>query len=326
MSRTLLYLFLFLALSLCSCDLSTPEKLRGNWETFTETGGAPTVSDFITGIAVDREGNVRVATMKGVRVLSAQGHWTRYGPESGLGTDWATDIIVDKKDRIWVSTRDAGVRRLDGTDWSAFTPLNSELPGNFAHCLAVDEQDNVWVLLDQGLSAIHADDTASYVGTPLQGVHGSLAIDVKGHVWIATLDPAALAEYDPTNQRWNVLGEIRDHVELSPKGSRPLLWAIAADRQEDHIWLAADSIIEIEHEQWRVLLPEYEPSAVFVDTDGYKWFGVGDGLLLLSPDGQQWWHYEGLVALESVSEITRDSSGHYWFATMLGVVRFTPAR
>lgn len=320
-----------LCLFVCGCSIGAPERLRGTWQRFTQADGLG--NSWVDGVAVDGKGNTWFATMQGVSVLSPRGDWTYYRAEDGLGADWARDIVADKRGRIWVATGGGGVSRFDGTGWQTFNSANSNLHDDYVARLAVDSQDNVWVLSSEGVSVIHDDGSTSYVGAPFsQSAGGTLTIDPNGHIWVASRDYGALSEYDPGKRRWSAVGKLTERVALPAKEViLVLVWDIAADRQEGHLWMAASSIVEVEGETWRVHLSEYSPWSIFVDPEGYRWFGLQDGgLLLLSPDSQQWWYCRGGLNCPEISDwrgifrITRDSQGNYWFMDGYGVVRFTP--
>lgn len=318
-----------MSLFVCGCQVGVPGKLSGDWRKFTTADGLP--SNDVAAVAVDGNGNVWFATDQGIGVMSAQGKWVRYSSTDYLGAERATDVLVDQRGHVWISTKGGGVSRFDGTTWQTLTSANSNLPGDSIRQLASDVQGNVWVLSTQGLAMIH-DDTVTNVGSPVpEETLYSIAIGPGGRIWVATLSNL-LVQYDPGEQRWHAVERIEDRVELpSVPSYPPTIWGIAADVQPGHLWIATNNIVEVEGETWQVHFPEYAASAVFVDGDGYKWFGVRDGLLLVSPSGQQWWCYrggilQGIPDLGYISDITSDSQGNYWFATDSGAIRFTPAK
>lgn len=328
----------FLSLWTCSCRFCASEKLQGTWRRFTVADGL--IGDDIRAVATDNHGNVWFATGRGVSVLTAEGEWTHYQASDGLGADKATAIIIDRRGRVWVAAIGGGVSRFDGVTWRTFSSSNSGLPDDSIEELALDAQDNVWVLSSKsGLSVIRGDDSVTYVGNPFPQGIGTfpyfLTIDSGGYIWVATFLDTLLAAYDPVNQQWQSIERVTEHVDLPTRPANPPnIWGIAADLQPGHLWIASNRIVEVSDEGWRIHLPQYHPSAVFVDPDGYKWFGVsgpeGVGLLLLSPDSQQWWFCRGEVFgnipyyLGMVREIMRDSQGNYWFTTFFDAVQFIP--
>ncbi|MEM3555015.1 MAG: two-component regulator propeller domain-containing protein [Candidatus Micrarchaeaceae archaeon] len=331
------YLCFLFILIICACSNVTLDAPQGNWLIFTETDGL--VCDNVQGVDIDGKGDIWFATLEGVSVLASDGTWTSYRADDGLGVNRTVDVLVDKNDRVWVATTGGGLCRFNGVSWEAFRTENSNLPDNYIIELAEDQLGNIWVLSSYGLSVVYPDDTIMYVGSPFSLAPGykptfhSLAIDAEGHIWIGTLG-AALAEYDPENDRWSWIGRITEHVAIPLKNSSGVvIWDIAVD-QENHLWIATNTIVEVEGEHWRIHQLDYTPLSVFVTPDGYKWFSTAGGtLLLLSPDNTRWGRYDppwkkwydpinsgwtGSV----VNDMAWDSEGRLWFATENGAVQF----
>lgn len=177
---------------------------------------------------------------------------------------------------------------------------------------------------------------AQFEASPFSLLHG-MALDSEGHVWVSDLGSPSVAEYYPATQQWNIVGDVRNHVALTPdRGFPPIIWGIATDLQTNSIWIATSDIVEIKGSTWQVHQPQYEPSTIYIDADGYKWLGVSwkhrGGLLLISPDGQRWWFWpggnshDGISQFDRISDITRDVQGNFWFATSNGAIRFSPSR
>lgn len=328
-----------LALFVCSCSVGMPAKLHGTWRKFTTADGL--LSNQVRKIAVDDSGNTWFATEQGVAVLSPTGKWKHYRVADGLAAQDAWDVAVDQRGRVWVATLGGGLSRFDGVAWKNFTSSNSNLPDDRTRRLAVDARGNIWVASRGGLSVVYADDTVVYIGRPLpeELVFSGMAIDPQGHVWVVSWDKPILAEYDPGSQQWHV-EQISDHVSVSLKHALQVdTWGVAVDRKPGHLWVATNNIVEVRGETWSVYLPgdQYMSTAVFVDSEGYKWFGVwafgsGPGVLLISPDNREWWYYRSgdplraIPVFDTIWSITCSPQGTYWFATDSGAIEFVPAR
>jgi len=319
--------------------MGASEKLRGSWRKYTTVDGL--ISNQVRKAMVDQAGNVWFATEQGVSVLTTDGDWKHYRVADGLGADDAWDVVIDRRGRVWVATLGGGLGRFDGTAWKTFTSSNSNLPDDSARRLAVDGGDNVWVASLGGLSVVNGDDTVTYIGWPFAGKHilSGIAIDSLGHVWVVSWDEPFLVGYDPGSRQWRVQ-QITDQVTLSFRHAlQPDTWGIAADHEPGHLWIATNNIVEVQGDTWRVHLAgdRYKPTAAFVDSEGYKWFGVlgfglGPGVVLISPDNRQWWYYRsgdplcGIPQFDTIWSITSDLQGNYWFATDSGAIQFVPAR
>lgn len=126
-----------------------------------------------------------------------------------------------------------------------------------------------------------------------------------------------------------MVGRLEDHVEIShPRASRVFLWGLAVD-QQGRLWIAANAIVEVDGDSWRVYETQYTPLSVFVEAYGNKWFGMGGGeILVLAFDNHTWWRYGATRGwgAKSMNDMAYDGRrGSYWFGTDEGVVQFTPA-
>lgn len=174
--------------------------------------------------------------------------WTTVTPAGALAGRRPTDLAVDDKGGLWLSTSAdepsrRGVVRVDGNQWQLFT-TDDGLPDNTAKAVATDEDGTVWVGTDRGIARFDgrrwasADTDGNPLGLPEDapaadhGVSG-LTVD-KGTVWVATRDhaskphesdeetPGHLSRFDGQAWAW-------DNAPVSPGG------AIAV--HEDTVWL-----------------------------------------------------------------------------------------
>ena len=64
-------------------------------------------------------------------------------------------MVIDELNKIWIGTERHGLVRYDGTSWAIYDTSNSNLPGQAAHALAMDDNGFLWLLSSDLLSNRH---------------------------------------------------------------------------------------------------------------------------------------------------------------------------
>jgi len=87
-----------------------------------------------------------------------------------LGTSLAGLMTIEGENKLWFSTgeynevdgwMDTGIAIYDGSDWSHYSTLNSELPSDTVYQIAVDDNGTKWIGTDQGLAAFNENGLLS---------------------------------------------------------------------------------------------------------------------------------------------------------------------
>ena len=140
--------------------------------------------DAVSGIFQDREGNIWIATSRGIdnfhdiRVAS-------FSTRQGLSADQVNSVLASRDGTVWIGNYGLDVLRLGKI--TSIQPRNG-LPGREMTSLLEDRAGRLWVGVDQELSVyeqgkfrkIHARD-----GSPL-GTVRAMTEDVDGSIWAAT--------------------------------------------------------------------------------------------------------------------------------------------
>lgn len=110
------------------------------------THNSKIISNSLTKIIVDKNNNKWIGTFSKGLVKYDGKNWTVY--DNGfLGDARITDLLIDKKDRLWIAYS-TGLVLLDGNNWSTIT---NNLPSNVVNSLEQDNEGNIWIGTFNGL-------------------------------------------------------------------------------------------------------------------------------------------------------------------------------
>lgn len=231
-----------------------------------------------------------------------------YDRRAGLTSENISRLFEDSRGDIWIGEAPSPCHSLDR--WNRATdriehvfPCGSTVLGNFqVLSFAEDRAGAIWVGLgtnnatgallrlrrnnnSDSLSDFTTDLFASDQNSP-GGNIVDLLVDSRGRLWIASTTRGAILVEDP----------------ISPK---PTFKFDIARRP----------------------LRSSRVTSLAEDLDGWIYFGTGRGVERLNPatGSIQAFTREAGLALGSIDDIYRDRQGDLWFATSLGLSRYTPS-
>ena len=127
------------------------------------------LSQYVTDLIIDYQGNKWVGTSSGMSVLDASNtsftqHTRMYIMPPPDTLNPVVDIAMDSYGRIWTAIyvgylAEGGIAYWDGNQWEDFH-VSDGLAGPNVRGLAIDSQDNVWVATSTGVSKISAIPSA----------------------------------------------------------------------------------------------------------------------------------------------------------------------
>jgi hypothetical protein len=109
-------------------------------------------SDFVQGVAIDREGKVWAATLEGLGNIAAD-RWTSAGRPKA--EDRINAVALDAQGKVWVGT-DQGLWRYDDGRWEEVRSGGERVPGAVRQ-IVFDGQGGRWVLTAQGVLHLTSD-------------------------------------------------------------------------------------------------------------------------------------------------------------------------
>ena len=202
-------------------------RIRGNKvDHFRGSDGLS--GDAVSNIFQDREGNIWIATSRGIdnlhdiRVVS-------FSTRQGLSSDQVDSVLASRDGTVWIGNYSLDILRSGKV--TSIQPRNG-LPGREMTSLLEDRDGRLWVGTDEELSVyergkftkIHTRD-----GSPL-GTVRAMAEDVDGSIWAATSGHSA----ENRNRLLRIQGlGIREEIS-SPQ--LPLANTLAAD-PHGGVWL-----------------------------------------------------------------------------------------
>ena len=207
-----------------------------------------------------------------------------------------TAIAYDSLQNYWFGTREGLVRMSPSEQWETYTRENTSggLGGNWIRGLGVDEDGDLWVATDGGLSEYSGGTWEPYtVKSTRNGLPGDsvlcLHIDPKNRVWVGTTRGFAVLEQSvwTTYSKDRIAGLIPD----------PKIYAIQPETLE-RVWLGTVSGVYFfngssyklyNQQNTKEGLPNNYITRLEKDSKGVLWVGTQDGLA--SFDGKTWTNY-----------------------------------
>ncbi len=195
-------------------------------------------------------------------------NWGTYS-ENYLPDDRVSNIVFDNNDGIWVGTQNGLAHSPDGLNWEHFTSANSPLQYDLIRGIAVEEDDDVWVVtsewgnsLNGGVGYFNGTDwtfyTSSNSNLPTQSL-SDIAIDRDNNKWITC--NYGLIKYDGLN--WILYTSANSG--LSP-GFPQQVMIDSLDR----IWICNGSNIDIlDGTEWSHINSSIWPSGFLAATNMY---------------------------------------------------------
>jgi ligand-binding sensor domain-containing protein len=175
-----------------------------NWTVY-DTSNSEIPSNSISSIVIDDYDNKWIGTYDAGITKFDGSQWTIYDTtNSGLPSNAISCVTIDQLGNIWIGIGPArpawwsgeGLVKFDGTDWTVYDTLNSDIPSNHISCIIIDDYNNKWigtnidhVTHEGGLAKF--DDTnwtvynESNSGLPHDMI-GCIVIDQYDNKWIGT--------------------------------------------------------------------------------------------------------------------------------------------
>ncbi len=294
----------------------------------------------VTAIEQDTIGFIWIGTKNGLNRYDGRTFRIYSEKNSNLSSNDISDILVDKKGRMWISTIGGGINRYDiKTDtFKVFQneKNDSQLGSNVVNSLFEDNTGNLWATTNKGLSVFVEDSQTFKTFLPLQMDHNKndpSAADMlcmheesNGLFWIGT-NGGGLYLFDSSQNSFieflpntDNLIDLPDYIlSIARLGSDKLL---LGSRGKGVVGLDTKTGNTFEFLDWGNFPTPVVIWTIWRDSFSNIWVGTdGDGLFKFSQNGQLVSHYvrdnrlSSTIVNNTINDLFEDDQGNLWIGT-----------
>ncbi len=197
-----------------------------NRKTYT-TANSAIPSNYLTSVAVDKQGRVWVGTLGyGVARLENE-QWAKYT----FTGNYFNALALDANGNPWFATSD-GALFSDGKMWMRVTRANG-LASNRVNAIAVARDARVWFGTDEGATVFDGKTYRTYTKTDglADNIVRAIAVDAQNRVWFGTL--RGLSMFD--GGKWKTYTKSADGTRADGLAADQIT-ALALDAR-DNLWV-----------------------------------------------------------------------------------------
>jgi ligand-binding sensor domain-containing protein len=268
---------------------------------------------------------------------------------SDLPGDIVKAVFVDEHGNKWFGT-DQGLARFDGSAWVIYTDVTDfSVADNTINDIAYQLSQygsELWIGTVNGITVAAYDIDGITAATSYRSGDENVTL-VSNMINAVTLDSAD-ARYFGTDSGLAVFaGQTWLYLDNNTEPDIPDIEILSLGAEEDSLYIGmkggsginAEGVARIQNKAdgftgastyvFPYNIPSAEVYEIFVDSEGYRWFGTGYGiarhtLLKGKDDGKDMLiASENGLAGDSVYAINEDPSGNMWFGTNGGVSKMT---
>ena len=287
-------------------------RLRGKDVDYFRSGDGLS-SNAINGFYQDREGNLWVATSKGLDCLR-DNRVVTFSRSEGLGADLVASVLAADDGDVWIGNRGSLDR------WHAGALTSVPIPGHRVTSLWQDKAKRLWVGIDSKLTILEHGrfrEIPRPDGSPF-GVATSIAEDNEQNVWVATAGP---------NRK---IVQIRNTgvQEALNMEKLPLTGLLTADPAHG-IWLGLQQGMAHYRagklETFSLNGISSPPTSLNADPDGSLWITSQDGILRWKNGDQKTMNSKNGLPCDAMTDSIRDNRSDLWIYARCGVIRIADA-
>ncbi|MFO7447313.1 MAG: two-component regulator propeller domain-containing protein [Ignavibacteriaceae bacterium] len=306
-------------------------RLSGNdWKIY-ETGDPLSPYYSINDIIFDKNGTQWIAASWGLARLVNDSLLIEIN--GGFHYGEVNVILADEENRIWAGTALKGLYMYNGSEWSVYDSLNSDIPSNTIHDMEFDKNGNLWMATGKGLVKFNGSEWQVYNSSNsglAEDAVLSIEIDENGIIWLGFFRHG-LMKYDGTNwKKYNLSNSI-----LPTNG----VYAVETDTK-GNVWIGNSgtiSLIKFDGNNWLLYDTTNSGlkktiSALESDIAGNIWMGYFPNPLLIKNnywlakfESINWVSYDSTnspFSLTSVFCLKTDTNDDLWIGCSKGLLKF----
>jgi len=234
-------------------------------------------------------------------------------------TSFRPSLFQDSHGNLWISERDKGLLKYDGTKFTSFN-VSQGVASNHLNSILGDKSGNLWFSNGAGISKYSGDAIMNFTRKQglMDGSIRSIVEEENGDLWFAG-NSVGLSHFD---------GDKFMNYSISQGLPASQFWSMEKDGK-GNIWLGSDQFGIIKYDGTSFTTYNEEQGLVdsriyfiFCDQDDKLYIGTGKGISVF--DGGSFTNYSeknGLVN-DFVFSILKDRDGRFWFGTASGVSCF----
>jgi len=272
-------------------------------------------SDAVQGFFEDREGDIWVATSRGIDRF----HNTpivSYSIREGLNAEDVNSVFAARDGTVWIGNTQA----LDVLRQGKISAIGARdgLPGRLVTSLFEDDQNRLWLGVDNGLDVYdhgHFRAVRRPDGSPM-GVVIAISEDVDHNMWVAVTQPALIR-----------IKDLQVQEEISPPRV-PRVSSLAAD-PEGGIWLGmADGNLALYRRDRFEVMPtglslKQPIRNLLAESDGSVWAATIDGALFWKDGKAKILDSRNGLPCDEMYALIKDNRGALWLDSQCGFVEIS---
>ena len=271
-------------------------------------------SDSVNRFMEDREGNIWVATSKGLDKFSDRQVAT-YSTREGILSDWVTAVLAAHDGTVWSGGNLFLTALRDGRATSI--EYGKGLPGDQVTSLFEDRKNRLWVGINGGLT-IYENGRFRWIEEPDRssfGVVTDITEDTHDNIWLETIGPP------------RTLYRIHDDrvQEQFPAPAMPAARQVAAD-PAGGIWIGTRSGDLVHYRSGRgefIGFPhdvDAQVEDLLVEPDGRVLGATAFGLIAWNKGKKQILTVKNGLPCNTILAMIHDNAGALWLSTECGLV------
>ena len=302
------------------------DRLPGvhEWSNWTTAEGLPDNATWAT--LRDHKGRLWVSTARGIAVWDGHSHrWEKVGPPSGHLRSEVRQIQLAGDGAVWALTVTGAILRINPDDFS--TTIQASYWGRPFQMIYAAPDGKIWATSRQHVLRFDASKPNDVpTDFPLPGTVDNeltfLSFSPEGSLWAASTGEVCRFE----GNHWSIVA--------AKDGSRGQAITSLFALSDREAWVAYNDVVAVSRlfleENGSTKFEHFNWDLFIVGRDSQKrlWFDGTDGLMILSPDGQQQTinHAQGLV-WDDVSPwigVREEADGAFVIATSRGLALYRP--